>query len=76
MTDTIPIPPKSRMASNHSHRLDIGRRQNLLLADDYVSYTTARNLHWNISEAESCRLHQQFKAQHEKAHEVLRALVE
>ena len=57
-------------------RPEISRGQNLVITDDYVSYATTRDHHWNIPNAESRRLDQLFKAQYAKTNEMLRTFLE
>ena len=75
MTDCLLLPMNSVARSIDAPLLDIEQRQNLLLADDYVSYTTTRDRHWNITEEESRRLHQQLQAQYAKTDGMLRAFL-
>lgn len=56
-------------------RFETSHRQNLVIADDYVSYTTTRDKHWNITEAESQRLDQQLKKQYAKTNDMLRTFL-
>src|ERR1035437_5211175 len=51
---------------NDEARLEIGQMLNLLLADEYVLYTTTRDYHWNVTGPEFYSLHKQFEAQYEQ----------
>ncbi|SDS12433.1 DNA starvation/stationary phase protection protein [Opitutus sp. GAS368] len=44
-------------------RLEVGQMLNLLLADEYMLYTTTRDYHWNVTGPEFHSLHLQFEAQ-------------
>ena len=48
---------------NDEARLEVGQILNLLLADEYVLYTTTRDYHWNVTGPEFLALHHQFEVQ-------------
>jgi starvation-inducible DNA-binding protein len=45
-------------------RFEIGQMLNLLLADEYVLYTTTRDYHWNVTGPNFRSLHLQFEEQY------------
>lgn len=51
---------------NDEARLEVGQILNLLLADEYVLYTTTRDYHWNVTGPEFPSLHGQFEEQYEQ----------
>jgi starvation-inducible DNA-binding protein len=57
---------KTNIGLNDETRLEIGQMLNLLLADEYVLYTTTRDYHWNVTGPEFPSLHKQFEAQYEE----------
>ncbi len=48
---------------NDEARLEVGQILNLLLADEYMLYTTTRDYHWNVTGPHFSSLHLQFEAQ-------------
>jgi starvation-inducible DNA-binding protein len=52
---------------NDEARLEVGQILNLLLADEYVLYTTTRDYHWNVTGPEFRSLHLQFEALYAQA---------
>jgi starvation-inducible DNA-binding protein len=54
---------KTNIGLNDEARLEIGQMLNLILADEYVLYTTTRDYHWNVTGPEFHSLHLQFEAQ-------------
>ncbi len=60
---SCPSRMKTNIGLNEEDRLEVGAMLNLLLADEYVIYATARDYHWNVTGPEFISLHQQFEAQ-------------
>jgi starvation-inducible DNA-binding protein len=48
---------------NDEARLEVGQMLNLLLADEYMLYTTTQDYHWNVTGPAFHSLHLQFEAQ-------------
>jgi starvation-inducible DNA-binding protein len=57
---------KTNIGLNDEARLEVGQMLNLLLADEYVLYTTTRDYHWNVTGPDFLSLHKQFEAQYEQ----------
>ena len=57
---------KTNIGLNDEARLEVGEILNLILADEYVLYTTTRDYHWNVTGPEFRSLHLQFEAQFEE----------
>lgn len=57
---------KINIGLNDEARLEVGQMLNLLLADEYVLYTTTRDYHWNVTGPEFHSLHEQFEAQYDQ----------
>jgi starvation-inducible DNA-binding protein len=57
---------KTNIGLNDENRLEVGQMLNLLLADEYVLYTTTRDYHWNVTGPEFRSLHKQFEEQYEQ----------
>jgi starvation-inducible DNA-binding protein len=55
---------KTNIGLNDEARLEVGGMLNLLLADEFVLYTTTRDYHWNVTGPGFLGLHQQFEAQY------------
>lgn len=53
---------KTNLGLPDETRLEVGEMLNLILADEYVLYTTTRDYHWNVTGPEFHRLHLQFEA--------------
>lgn len=54
---------KSNIGLNDEARLEVGQMLNLILADEYVLYTTTRDYHWNVTGPDFHSLHLQFETQ-------------
>jgi starvation-inducible DNA-binding protein len=54
---------KINIGLNDGDRFEVGQILNLLLADEYVLYATARDYHWNVTGAGFHSLHLQFDEQ-------------
>src|SRR5689334_12491074 len=57
---------KLNIGLNDEARLEVGQMLNLILADEYVLYTTTRDYHWNVTGPEFLSLHGQFEEQYEQ----------
>ena len=53
---------KTNIGLSDETRLEVGQILNLILADEFVLYTTTRDYHWNVTGPEFLSLHQQFEA--------------
>jgi starvation-inducible DNA-binding protein len=54
---------KTQLGLNDETRFEVGQMLNLLLADEYVLYTTTRDYHWNVTGPAFRNLHLQFESQ-------------
>jgi starvation-inducible DNA-binding protein len=54
---------KTNIGLNDEARMEVGQMLNLLLADEFVLYTTTRDYHWNVTGPEFQSLHLQFETQ-------------
>lgn len=55
---------KTNIGLDDEARLAVGQILNLLLADEYVLYATARDYHWNVTGPAFLNLHRQFEEQY------------
>jgi starvation-inducible DNA-binding protein len=56
---------KTNIGLNDEARFEVGQMLNLIVADEYVLYATARDYHWNVTGPEFESLHRQFQAQYD-----------
>jgi starvation-inducible DNA-binding protein len=61
---------------DESHRGEVVRLLNALLADEYVLYTKTRNYHWNVVGPQFNDLHKFFEAQYEALGEAVDEVAE
>jgi starvation-inducible DNA-binding protein len=55
---------KTNIGLNDEARLEVGAMLNLILADEFVLYTTTRDYHWNVTGPGFLGLHEQFESQY------------
>ncbi len=57
---------KTHIGLNDELRLEVGEMLNLILADEFVLYTTTRDYHWNVTGPGFLGLHEQFESQYNR----------
>lgn len=67
---------KPNIGISEAHLLEIAKRLNVLLADEFSLYAKTRNYHWNVTGRSFSELHVFFEGQYEQLDDIMDEVAE
>ena len=67
---------KPNIGISDEHLLEISKRLNVLLSDEFALYAKTRNYHWNVTGRSFSELHLFFESQYEQLDEIMDEVAE